>query len=194
MYYSNIPYELPCESNLICSCCEVSHTRCFSVLRHFIWRHIFLPQALSRHNYTPTALVTSCYRGTSTKQKHLGRLTLFNDFLSTCVVRNYIWPTSDLLWEASHLQRKHREFMLQGKVCQFLKWWILCFCIWPFRCTEHKEDGWLAEAFIPSKGECVPREQYIRVGCFALWLIFFFFQLRNTLVSSVQFKFLFSFW
>lgn len=50
----------------------------------------------------------------------------------------------------------------------------------------------MPEAFIPSEEERVPRKQYIRFG----WLFCFvgldFFQMRNTLVSSVQFKVLLS--
>lgn len=130
MYYCNIPYELPCESNLICSCWEVRYATYFSVLLTLHVEASF--SSPSRHSYVPATLVTSCYRSTSTKQKYLGRLTLFSDFLSSCFVRNCVWPTSDLLWEAIQPQRKHREFTLQGKACQFLKWWILCFCMWPF--------------------------------------------------------------
>lgn len=82
----------------------------------------------------------------------------------------------------------------KGKFASFLKHEFSASVYDHFRCTEHKEDGWMPEAFIPSEGERVPRKQYIRFG----WLFCFagldFFQMRNTLVSSVQFKVLFSVW
>lgn len=71
----------------------------------------------------------------------------------------------------------------KGKFASFLNG-EFCVSVYDhFICTEHKKNGWMAEAFIPSKGECMPREQYLRVSCFVLWFGWVSFSKLETLES-----------